>query len=55
MLSQSTQFCKLLPIPGKKMRGKGGVSEGEIKCSETVIKALTLMATKELFSVEIQF
>lgn len=55
MLSQSTQFCKLLPIPGKKMRGKGGVSEGEIKCSETVIKALTLMATKELSQLRFSF
>lgn len=32
----------------KNERGKGGVSEGERKCSETVIKALILMATKEL-------
>lgn len=37
------------------MRGKGGVSEGEIKCSETVIKALTLMATKELSQLRFSF
>ena len=39
----------------KNERGKGSVSKGERKCSETVIKALTPISTKQLSLLRLGF